>query len=181
VFVGVTSPNPRPDVAAFFGSQFLNSGYGLIVSGLPPGAYRFVIYGWVNALATFAIARTVDVTIGASTMLAVDIPASGAVVGRPFLLAGWAIDASASTGTGIDTIHVWAFPLAGGAPMFVGVPALGGPRPDVGAYFGNSRFTPSGYNMLVTLPPGPYDLSVYAHSVVTGTFNAWQVVRVSVQ
>ena len=181
LFVGVTSPNPRPDVAAYFGPQFLNSGYGLIVNGLTPGGYRFVIYGWVNALATFGIARTVDVTIGASTMIAVDIPASGAVVGRPFMLAGWAIDASAPTGTGIDTIHVWAFPLAGGAPMFVGVPALGGPRPDVGAYFGNSRFTPSGYNMLVTLPPGAYDLSVYAHSVVTNTFNAWQVVRVNVQ
>ncbi len=180
-FVGVTSPNPRPDVAAYFGPQFLNSGYGLIVSGLTPGGYRFVIYGWVNALSTFGIARTVDVTIGASTMLAIDIPASGSIVGRPFMLAGWAIDASAPTGTGIDTIHVWAFPLAGGAPTFVGVPALGGPRPDVGAYFGNSRFTPSGYNMLVNLPPGGNDLSVYAHSVVTGTFSALQGVRVHVQ
>ncbi len=84
------------------------------------------------------------------------------------------------TGTGINTIHVWAFPTTGGPPVFVGVPAIGGSRPDVGAYFG-SRFTPSGYNILANLTPGTYDLSVYGHSAVTNTFDAWSVVRVTVR
>jgi glucose/arabinose dehydrogenase len=180
VFVGTTSPGARPDVAAYFGSQFLQSGWGLGVSGLAPGAYRLAFYGWVNAIANFGIAQTRDVTIGSSTLLVIDTPANGASVGRPFILAGWAIDTSAPGGTGVDGIHVWAFPVAGGPPTFVGTPVLGGSRPDVGAYFG-SRFTPSGYNMVANLPPGQYDLSVYAHSSVTRTFDIWQVVRITVR
>jgi glucose/arabinose dehydrogenase len=180
IFAGVTSPGARPDVANYFGAQFLQSGYGMAVSGLAPGAYRLVIYGWVNALANFGIAQTVDVTIGSSTLLVIDTPRNAASVGRPIMLAGWAIDTSATTGTGVDGIHVWAFPVAGGPPTFVGTPALGGSRPDVGGYFG-SRFTPSGYNMLVNLPPGLYDISVYAHSSVTHAFDLWQVVRITVR
>ena len=96
-------------------------------------------------------------------------------------LGGWAVDVAAPSGTGIDTIHVWAFPASGGAPTFAGVPALGGVRPDVGAFFG-SQFTASGYNMLVSgLAPGTYDVVVYAHSSVTNAFAAAQVVRVTVR
>ncbi len=180
IFVGVTNQGNRADVAAYFGSQFLASGYGLNVSGLPPGGYRLIVFGWVNAIANFGVTRTVDVTIGTSSLLVVDAPRPGATVNRPFQLAGWAFDSSAPTGTGVDTIHVWGFPLAGGPPSFVGTPTLGGSRPDVGGYFG-SRFTPSGYNMLVNLPPGQYYLVVYAHSVVTNTFDTWQVVQVTVR
>ena len=100
---------------------------------------------------------------------------------RPFALAGWTFDRAAPTGTGVDTIHVWAFPAAGGSPSFVGVPAYGASRPDVGGYFG-TRFTPSGYNMAISsLAPGTYDLVVFSHSVVTNSFDAAQVVRVTVQ
>jgi glucose/arabinose dehydrogenase len=180
IFIGVTNQGNRADVASYFGSQFLGSGYGLNVSGLAPGSYRLMAFGWVNALANFGVSRTVDVTIGTSSLLVVDTPQPGATLNRPFPLAGWAFDSSAPAGTGIDTIHVWAFPLAGGPPTFVGTPALGGSRPDVGAYFG-SRFTPSGYNMLVNLPPGQYYLVVYAHSTVTNTFDIWQVVNVTVR
>jgi glucose/arabinose dehydrogenase len=180
IFVGVTNQGNRPDVAAYFGSQFAASGYGLNVSGLPPGGYRLIIFGWVNAIANFGVSRTVDITIGSSSLLVVDTPQPGATVNRPFQLAGWAFDSSAPTGTGIDTIHVWGFPVAGGSPIFVGTPVLGGLRPDVGGYFG-SRFTPSGYNMVANLPPGQYDLVVYAHSLVTNTFDTWQVVRVTVR
>jgi glucose/arabinose dehydrogenase len=180
IFVGSTNAGTRPDVAAFFGPQFAQSGYGLMVSGLPPGGYRLVVYGWVNALANFGVARTVDVTIGSSTVFVIDTPRTGATVGRPFHLGGWAIDTSAPTGTGIDTIHVWAFPLSGGPPSFVGTPALGGSRPDVAGYYG-ARFTTSGYNMAVMLPPGEYYLSVYPHSTVTNSFDTWQVVRLVVR
>jgi len=34
----------RPDVAALYGAQFTNSGYGLWVSGVPAGFYRLVVY-----------------------------------------------------------------------------------------------------------------------------------------
>jgi glucose/arabinose dehydrogenase len=181
-FVGVPDFGNRPDVGAVFGSQFTPSGFGLAVSGLPPGAYQFWIFGWVNAIGTFGVVRTVDVTIVATTQLAIDIPQNFATVSLPFHLGGWAVDTAAPSGVGINTIHVWAFPVAGGAPQFVGVPALGGGRPDVGAFFGNARFTPSGYNMAVSgLAPGTYDLVVYAHSAVTNDFSAARFVRITIR
>jgi len=181
-FVGVAAyGGARPDVGGVFGTQFTPSGFGLQVSGLPPGAYQFMVFGWVTASNGFTLVRTVNVTIGSSTLLAVDLPANLSTVTRPFLLAGWTFDSSAPAGTGVDTIHVWAFPTSGGAPSFVGVPAYGASRPDVGAYFG-TRFTPSGYNMAVSsLAPGQYDLIVFSHSLVTNSFDAAQVVRVTVQ
>ena len=35
--------------------------------------------------------------------------------------------------------------------------------------------------MAVNLPPGNYDLVVYPHSVVTGNFDTWSVVRLTVR
>jgi glucose/arabinose dehydrogenase len=182
-FLGVASMNgQRPDVGALFGAQFTPSGFGVSISGLPPGSYQVMVFGWVAASGGFAVARSVQVVVQASTLLVVDTPANGATVDRTFLLAGWAFDPSAPVGTGVDTIHTWAFPAGGGAPVFLGVPAYGASRPDVGAFFGNSRFTRTGYNLAVSsLPPGVHDLIVFAHSVVTNSFDAARVVRVAVR
>jgi glucose/arabinose dehydrogenase len=179
-FVGTTTAGARSDVAGFFGPQFMQSGYGVVVSGLPPGAYRLVVYGWVTAAANFAISRFVDVTVGSSSILVVDTPPDESIRGRPFQVAGWAIDPLAPSGTGISTIQIWAFSYSGGTPVFVGTPAMNGSRPDVGGYFG-SRFTPSGYNILVNLAPGRYELGIYANSTVTNTFDAWANVTVTVR
>jgi glucose/arabinose dehydrogenase len=182
-FVGVPAyGGARPDVGGLFGSQFTPSGWGLSVSGLPPDSYRLIIFGWVDAMRTFGVQRSVDVTIVASSAMSIDVPAQDLTIQQPFHLGGWALDRAAPTGTGVDTIHVWAFPVApAGSPVFVGVPALGGARPDVGAFFG-AQFTPSGYNMLVSgLSPGAYDVVVFAHSSVTNSFDAAQVLRVTVQ
>jgi hypothetical protein len=115
--------------------------------------------------------------------MAVDTPAWGSEVTQPFIVAGWAIDRAAWWGTGVDTLHVWAYPNpgSGAAPIFLGVAAYGGQRPDVGALFG-AAFTPSGYGLTVDgLAPGEYDLVVFAHSAVTGTFNNAQLVRVTIR
>ncbi len=181
-FVGVPNFGSRPDVGAAFGTQFTPSGFGLVVSGLPPGAYQLALFGWVDAIGGFGIVRTVDVTIVSSTQLAIDLPPNFSTVNQPFHVAGWSIDTAAASGTGIDTIHVWAHPTTGGPPVFVGVPALGGIRPDVAAVFGNARYGPSGYNMAASgLAPGTYDLVVYTHSTVTNDFSAAQSVRVTVR
>jgi len=181
-FVGVPNFGSRPDVGAAFGTQFTPSGFGLVVSGLPPGPYQLSLFGWVDAIGGFGIVRTVDVTIVSSTQLAIDLPPNFSTVNQPFHVAGWSIDTAAASGTGIDTIHVWAHPTTGGPPVFVGVPALGGIRPDVAAVFGNARYGPSGYNMAASgLAPGTYDLVVYSHSTVTNDFSASQSVRVTVR
>jgi glucose/arabinose dehydrogenase len=92
-------------------------------------------------------------------LLQIDTPSAGSSVGQPFLIAGWAIDAAAST-PGISTLHLWAFPQSG-APRFLGVATQGISRPDVAAAFG-PQFGSSGYGLTVRgLAPGYWTIGVY--------------------
>jgi len=76
-------------------------------------------------------------------------------------------------------VHVWAYPVTGAPPLFLGVAAYGGARPDIGALFG-AQFIGASYRLVVDdLPPGTYDVVVYPHSAVTGDFRGAQVVRVT--
>ncbi len=68
--------------------------------GSQPGAYQFMVFGWVAALNGFNVVRSVDVTIGSSTLLVIDVPRHLSTVARTFQLAGWTFDSSAPTGTG---------------------------------------------------------------------------------
>ncbi len=102
---------------------------------------------------------------------------------RPYV-AGWAADLDSTSGTGISMIHVWAYPVdasgARGTPVFVGVAAYGGDRPDVAAVFGN-QFRQSGFGVSATdLPPGTYDLALFPWSVARGGFLPATVVRVTI-
>jgi len=181
VFIGAAFGTARADVGSVFGSQFLNSGYGITVRGLTPGAYQFVVYAHSKVSGTFNDVRTLLVTVtGQQPRMSIDAPGSQQVAGAGFQVAGWAIDPNAAAGSGVDAIHVWAVPTLGGTPRFVGTGSLGYARPDVGAVFG-SVGDKSGYALPATLPAGTWDLVVYAHSSVTGTFNNAQVVRVTVR
>jgi hypothetical protein len=182
VFLGVAAyGGPRSDVGASFGAQFTNSSFFLPITTLSAGAYRIVAYAHSTVTGTFNNLQTADVTV-AGPLMAIDMPASGASQSGPFTVAGWAIDRSAATGAGVDVINVWAIPVAGGSPIFVGSGGYGSVRPDVAAIFG-SRFANSGYNTRVSLPAGTpagtYDFIVYAHSTASGTFNQSQAVRVT--
>ena len=111
----------------------------------------------------------------------IDTPTSQADVGQPFVLGGWAADLSAAEGTGITTLHAWAYPLSGGAPVFVGAVTYGGARPDVAAVHGD-QFRDSGYGLVVQgLTPGNYDLAVFAWSTETADFVPAKTVRVTVR
>jgi hypothetical protein len=113
--------------------------------------------------------------------LVIDTPRFQQDVGQPFTLAGWAADLDADNGTGIDAIHVWAYPLAGGSPVFLGTAALGGHRPDVAAIYGD-RFGDSGYGVTVGgLTPGNYDIAVFGWSAARGGFVSAKTVRVTVR
>jgi acyl-CoA thioesterase-1 len=181
VFLGVAGYGAaRPDVGALFGAQFTNSGWSVGVLGLAPGPYQLVFYAHSTVTGGFSVVRTVVVNVESRALMAIDTPANGTRLSQPFLLGGWAIDLDAPTGTGVDAVHVWAFPLTGGAAVFVGVAAYGGARPDLGAIFG-SRFTDSGYALLVSgLAPGAYQLVAYAHSSASGTFNDLRSVLVTI-
>ena len=111
----------------------------------------------------------------------IDTPRSQQDVGQPFLLAGWAADLDAPAGSGIDTLHVWAYPATGGAPLFLGTPTLGGVRPDVAAIHGD-QFRTAGFALtLQGLAPGIYDLAVFPWSHVTGVFAPPKFVHVTVR
>jgi len=121
----------------------------------------------------------VRAVVGTSVQAVIDTPAPGPV-GSSFTVAGWAIEEASTSGTGIDAVHVWAYPAAGGAPVFLGVAAYGDARPDIGGLFGD-QFTGASYSLAVdNLAFGTYDVVVYPHSAVAGDFHGAKVVRVTV-
>jgi hypothetical protein len=147
--------------------------------------YYFVVQAF-NATTRSANSAQVSTTIPATgtsqSMLTVDRPFAGSVLPSDLLLSGWSIDRAATTGTGIDAVHVYAYrnPGSGAAPTFLGVASYGGSRPDVGAAYG-SRFANSGFSLpVVGLAVGTYDLAFYGRSTVTGTFNVVQTRRVTI-
>jgi hypothetical protein len=112
--------------------------------------------------------------------IVIDAPTAQSVVGQPFALSGWAADLDAGTGTGISTLHVWAYPVNGGEPIFLGT-ATSGLRPDVAEVYGE-QFRETGYGLTVEgLTPGTYDVAVFGWSDVRGGFAPAAVVRVRVQ
>ena len=114
---------------------------------------------WLPGLAAGQSAGPAVVANG-SLRLSADVPAAGATVSQPFLVGGWALDLLASSGSGIDAVHVWAAPL-NGAAVFLGAAALNGARPDVAAVFG-AQFAQAGFNLVTpaVLSPGPHTLYV---------------------
>jgi hypothetical protein len=175
IFLGAAAVNGfRPDVGALFGAQHNRSGYGLLVRGLAPGSYTIVIFAHSSYGAGFPLAKTVNVRVEATAMVALDAPAAGATVSGGFLVGGWAADLGATSGGGIDVVHVYAYPLnTGGAPVFLGAAAVNVPRPDVAAYLGAPRFGNTGFNMIApALAAGRYRVVVFGRSLVSGTFSA---------
>jgi hypothetical protein len=179
VFVGAAAYGAsRPDVGAAYGSRYTNSGYSLLVKGLPPGPYQFVVFSHSTATGTFNAHRTLNLTVYNSPQMALDRPGAGPV-GSSFTISGWAIDLAAATGTGVNAIHVWGY-RNGGAAQFLGTATYGTARGDVGAAFGSSQFSPSGYSLTInSLASGTWDIVVYARSNVSGTFDNWRIVRVT--
>jgi hypothetical protein len=187
IFLGAASVTQRLDVASHFGNtRFTNSGFALTAS-LPPGVYNVGVYARSTVTGTFNTVWTVQirVTPPSNPVMAIDQPRpewSG--VPSSFWIRGWALDTSSFIGPGVDAIHAWAYPVLPtgyGAPIFAGSTTIGGHRPDVAAAFGNAQFATAGFDMIVTLPPGVYDVVVYARSWIAGSFNNWRIVRVTTQ
>lgn len=181
IFLGTgTYGGSRPDVGAAYGSQFTPSGFGLYAN-LGAGYYQVVAYAHSTVTGTFSQAQSVYVTVSAGIQMSVDAPANNATVSQTFGITGWAVDTRASSGNGVPFMNIWAFPANGNPAIFLGQPYTGGSRPDIGAYFQDSRFTPSGWGLTATLSPGCYWISVYPYSSVTNSFGSPTVVYVTVQ
>jgi hypothetical protein len=182
IFVGQTmADGMRPDVAAAFGAAFMRSGYGLLIRGLAPGAYTLVAFARSKVAGTFAVSDTVAVHIQPSAMIVMDVPVNGAAVAGGFLIGGWAADFGARSGPGVDPVHAYAYPLAGGAPIFLGSASVSTVRPDVEAAFGR-QFRAAGFNLIARpLPPGWYRIVAYGRVLSTGQFSIAAVAQVLVR
>jgi endonuclease/exonuclease/phosphatase family metal-dependent hydrolase len=75
-FVGTVGRGPRPDVAAAFGSQFLQSGFDLIIRNVPAGQYWIVITPWSSVTNGFQFASAVAVPITVASAAPVDAPSA---------------------------------------------------------------------------------------------------------
>jgi len=187
IFVGAATYGlSRPDVGALFGSQFTNSGFSLTGgASLAAGGYMLAIYGRNAMTTTFDVVRTVNITIAAPVsqpFIDLDSPRDGFVVNSSFEVGGWALDAGAPTGTGVDAVQFYIFPNDGASPgVFIGQGSYGLSRPDVGAIFGSPRYDNTGFHYTISgLGPGAYVLGVYARSTVTGTFSIIKQVHITV-
>ena len=194
VFIGNGSyGSARTDVAAIFGSRFTNSGYHFTITGLGPGSATLNVYARSTVTGGFTMLRSVPFTVSATALMSIDVPsAEQTITSSTFSVDGWSIDrnveSTAIPGSGVDQLHVYAYPnpgTTGGAPIFLGVAAVGVNRPDVGAIYG-SRYNTSGYHLTVDraaagLAPGVYNIVVHSHSTVTGSFNNVALVRVTLQ
>ena len=174
----------RPDIGALFGASMALSGFQLPISTLPSGTYTLVAFAHSEISGTFSNVQTVSVTLQqAAAQIVIDTPTPGVARTPFFFVTGWAVDpVGAGGGTGVDVVHVWAYPASGAPPVFLGQAAYGGSRSDVASFVG-SAFTNCGYGLTVTtasLAPGDYTLVVFARSVSTGQFRS-QTVRITVQ
>jgi hypothetical protein len=76
-------------------------------------------------------------------------------------------------------VHVWAYPVNGAAPVFVGQANYGSDRPDVAGYIGD-RFRFSGFWLPTPrLAPGWYYFVAFARNATTQQFT--NAVAVAVQ
>ena len=182
-FLGAASMGvSRPDVGAAYGAGFAGSGFGMLAT-LSPGTYDVNVFAHSVISGTFNNVQTKRITVVAPPSrpaMYVDLPVTDQnVTQNGVIVTGWALDLAASSGAGVDAIHVWAYPLAGGAPLFVGATTVGGARGDVAGAFG-SQFVACGYYLQGSLPPGEYNLVVFARSTVAYQFNNAAVKRIRV-
>lgn len=173
----------RPDAQAHLGgnARWRPSGYYKLLSGLPLGQYRFDFRARSTVDGSYHT-TSVNAEVKANTdpRMNLEYPVHGSTIGRPFLVQGWAVDLGAPTGTGVATVHVWAYPAGGGSPVFLGAD-YGDNRLDVANHFGNARFTDSGFAFSTgNLSPGTWTIVAHAFSVVTQNFTFSQSATITI-
>jgi hypothetical protein len=185
IFAGAASFNvARPDVGAAFGQTYYTpSGFSLTAT-VPPGTYDLVVYARSTVAGAFNNVQVRRVIVEAPTsnpLMWVDTPSQNQDLSQNVRVSGWAIDAASATNSGVDAVHVYAYPSDGSAAILVGVAEIGRSRPDVGGAFGSTRFNNSGFNVQGTLPIGSYTIVVFARSSVVGAFNNVFLIPVNVR
>jgi hypothetical protein len=100
----------------------------------------------------------------------IDAPADGATVSGTVSFTGWALDAGATTTTGVDRVDFFA------AGQSLGSAVYGRDRSDIGSAFGAARFNPSGFLFVLdstALGGGTFQIEARAHSTVSGQTTSY--------
>jgi hypothetical protein len=169
---------PRPDVAALYGWWYLKSGFRVRVGRLSAGPHTLQVRGR-SSYNGDPVAISTTITVQRNPLIAMDRPPDGARVTLPFQVYGWAVDGTAPSGTGVDAVHVWAYP-ASGSPIFLGAAMYGVGRGDVAESMGWD-FAWTGFTLNVAgLKPGVYTIRAFAHCTQTGTFDAVASAQVTI-
>jgi hypothetical protein len=121
-----------------------------------------------SAARTTVVVTVTDPTASGDPAITITSPNAGANPNPVIAVTGTARDPQAVSGSGIDTVHVWAYrsDVAGVPPQFLGEASLKG---EVYA--------------LTTAPlsPGTYDVAVFAWVTRTGTWAPAAVVNIAVR
>src|SRR5215471_12709670 len=167
-------------VGSVYGAQYQPSGFSREIRGLSPGWYRFAVSAHIASTGAWTTpAETVTVSVGAHPDAAVTAPANGADLLQPFTMSGWAVDAAAATGTGVDVVQIWRRP-ASGADVLLGTATLGQSSPGASALYG-SQFASAGFTYNVSgLSSGSQSLYARWHSTVANVYNSSALVTVNV-
>ena len=169
-FVGANYGRPRSDVAALFGSSYLNSGYQITVTGLPVGDYTLRASAYDLRTGDFSLVAHRRVTVAGGTPFGVvDTPAPGVSVAGTVLVTGWALSSD-----GVARVAIYRDPIAGEtSQIWIGdATFVEGARPDVAAAFpGYPQNRRAGWglavltNMLPNGGNGPITLHAYAYDI----------------
>jgi endonuclease/exonuclease/phosphatase family metal-dependent hydrolase len=100
VFLGEITHGARPDVAAAYGKQFMQSGFSVTVKNLAPGGYMLVLFPYSSITNAFdyAAAVTVNINVVATAPQAPAPPAAPAAPAAPNTPATPASPTPASSG-----------------------------------------------------------------------------------
>jgi len=163
----VTDFQPRPDIAALLGPNFLYCGYSLRwdSGSVSNGSHTLYVYtysptcGWHGLLIRSFTVRQCD------TILRVDWPQPAAIVSGEVDITGWTVDRRSTSGAGIDRVNLW---LDGGMNRgrHLGDVTDFQPRPDIAVLLG-AGFLYCGYELpwdSQAVGNGPHTLYVYSHS-----------------
>lgn len=172
----------RGDLAVLCGESFRYSGFAEMLS-LQPGRHRIEVSSYEPGGAFLEMTNRFVTVVASEQRMSIDIPLQNATTTQPFVVGGWAIDLHSPSGTGVDAVHVHAYPNPGsGQPaIFLGEAIYGVARQDVADLYGAAKLH-SGYNFVVSgLAPGTYLIAVFPRSTVTGAFGLASTVTVTVQ
>jgi hypothetical protein len=171
VLADATLGGSRPDVQAVLGlpAGFGSTGFAGTVSLPTRGVQQITVCARSTVTRAFAASMTRSVAVSDARMN-IDGPTDGTGVTQPFAVGGWAFDALAAVGPGVDLVRIFQGATCSGTVLAETVPGMA--RPDVQAALGlPAGFGNTGFAARVMLPSGGLQqITVCGRSTVAGAF-----------